>query len=58
MVLDPMSMCAHDCGPSEGLLHTPSAGTQKKKQLFVMTPVETYLHSSKRTCVLLSFDVL
>ena len=30
MVLDPLSMCARDCGPSEGLLHTPSAGKQKK----------------------------
>ena len=30
MVLDPLSMRARGCGPSEGLLHTPSAGTQKK----------------------------
>ena len=29
MVLDPMSMCPRGCGPSEWLLHTPSAGTQK-----------------------------
>ena len=31
MVLDPMSMRARGCGPSEGLLRTPSAGTQKKR---------------------------
>ena len=30
MVLDPMSMRARGCGPFEGLLHTPSVGTQKK----------------------------
>ena len=30
MVLDLMSMHAHDCGPFEGLLHTPSAGTHKQ----------------------------
>ena len=30
MVVDPMSMCAHGCGPSEGLLHTTRAGTHKK----------------------------
>ena len=28
--MDPVSMRARDCGPSEGLLDTPSAGTQKK----------------------------
>ena len=33
MVLDPMSMGARGCGPFEGLLHTPSAATQKKKVL-------------------------
>ena len=32
MVLDPLSMRTRDCGPSEGLLHTPSAGTPKKKK--------------------------
>ena len=31
MVLDSLSMRACDCGPSEGLLHTPSTGTQTKK---------------------------
>ena len=29
MVLDALSMHACDCGPSEGLLHTDSAGTEK-----------------------------
>ena len=26
-------MRARDCGPSEGLLHTPSAGTHTKKEI-------------------------
>ena len=30
IVLDPISMRARGCGPSEGLLRTPRAGTQKE----------------------------
>ena len=30
MVVDPLPMHARDCGPSEGLLHMPSARAQKK----------------------------
>ena len=33
MVLDPLSMRACDCGPSEGLLHAPRAGIQKNYSL-------------------------
>ena len=32
MILDPMSMRTHGCGPFEGLLHKPSAGAQQNKQ--------------------------
>ena len=33
MVVDPLSLRACDCGRSEGLLHTPSTGTQKKNRI-------------------------
>ena len=32
MFRDPMPMRAHDCGPFEGLLHPPPAGTHTKKK--------------------------
>ena len=43
MVVDPMSMRARGCGPFEGPLHTPSAGTQKN-----------YIHDTTvTTCIFL-----
>ena len=40
MVLDPMSMCARDSGPFEGLLHSPSARTHtQKKEKYSLTQV-------------------
>ena len=41
MVLDPMSIHTQGCGPFEGLLHTPSIGTQKKDN-----PTESCLRGS------------
>ena len=49
MVLDPISMCARGCRPSKGLLHTTSAGTQKKCTFLTVGPVlRVHVHACIR----------
>ena len=45
MVLEPMFMRARGCGPVEGLLHTPSAGTHKKKDTYSARLLPHYIQN-------------